>query len=259
MRVLVTGATGFLGSYVLPLLKRYEVVVFARRPVKTFDAIYGDLRSTKDVEKANADVVVNLAGVLKGDFKGVHVNAVKNLVSVIPRIVHVSALWASPDGNEYQRTKWMGEIEAMKAKSYLIVRPSAMFGVGDKFVNRILGIMRKSPVIPYFHGSISPVFAGDVARIVCESVEKVVDGAKAITSVCGPRDFTIREIFQLIADVFGMKKPFVRVPHPVLNLYAKMGGNIFLSMFEERACKRLETDIEDYLRRNIHEFKSPVS
>jgi len=179
---------------------------------------------------------------------------VKNLVDVIPRIVHVSALWASPDGNEYQKTKWMGEIEAMKAESYLILRPSAMFGVGDKFVNRILRIMRKNLVILYFHGSVSPVFAGDVAKVICEGVEKVADGIKEIKSVCGPRDFTVRELFQLIASVFGIKKPFIGVPYSVLSLYAKVSRNIFLPMLEMRTCERLETDIEDYLRRYIHEL-----
>jgi len=48
MGVLITGATGFLGSYVLPLLtERYEVMLFARKPVKGFDAIYGDLSQRK--------------------------------------------------------------------------------------------------------------------------------------------------------------------------------------------------------------------
>ncbi|AEA47205.1 NAD-dependent epimerase/dehydratase family protein [Archaeoglobus veneficus] len=270
VRVLLTGATGFLGSYVLSLLtEKYDVVAFVRRPVENLgeglnvQIIRGDLRSGGDVEKAakGVDVAVNLAGVLKGDYYGVHVLAAKNLVSNVPRIVHVSALWASPDGNDYQRSKWEGEREVMKAESYTIVRPSVMFGAGDRFVNKILRIMRRYPFIPCFDGRLSPVFVGDVAEIIVDAVERVANGSRETLSLCGPRDFSVEELFQTIADVFGIKKPFVKIPRPIISLYAMIGeitggdlSRVFLSMLETRPCVRLETDIEDYLVRCRHEF-----
>lgn len=82
MRMAVTGATGFLGSYVVAEALRggHEVVAFARPEAdvtrlswhdhKTVDVVRQDLRRPNGLEDvvAGVDVVVHLAAVKSGDF-----------------------------------------------------------------------------------------------------------------------------------------------------------------------------------------------
>jgi NADH dehydrogenase len=266
MRVLVTGAAGFLGSYALPLLRKYDTRIFVRREFSfnNFEVFKGDLLNKEDVRRAvkDVDVVVNLAGIAhqkKQKFWDVHVRAVENIVRYSSNLIHISALWASPEGNEYQRSKWWGEQAAKKAESYVIIRPSVMFGVNDSFVNRILKVLRKYPFIPVVKGEVSPVFAGDVANLIAESIE---GNTNKIISVCGPRDYKLEELFRIIATIFEIKKPSARIPRFFLSLYSRISEltpepllpRIFLSMMETRACDRLPTDLEDFLRRNREFF-----
>ena len=61
MRVLVTGATGFLGRHVLPVLaERHKVVAMARRPVEGFETVVADLTDEFELP-AGLDAVVHLA------------------------------------------------------------------------------------------------------------------------------------------------------------------------------------------------------
>jgi NADH dehydrogenase len=272
MKVLLTGASGFLGNYVLPLIaEKYEVRVFVRKATRfdySVEFFRGNLLSREDVRKAtkDVDVVINLAGIVhqrEQKFWDVHVRAVENILRYSNRIVHVSALWASPDGNEYQKSKWWGEQVVRKAESYVIIRPSVMFGLNDTFVNRILRVMRRYPFIPAIKGKVSPVFAGDVAEVIAESVEDVLKGSKRIESLCGPRSLAIEELFRLVAKIFDIKKPFIRIPIQLLSLYAHFNELLpnpvlpkaFLSMLKsELECERMQTDIEEFLKKNREFF-----
>jgi NADH dehydrogenase len=264
MKVLLTGASGFLGSHVLPLLlEKHDVRVFVRKPI-SFDVevFCGDLMNKDDVKRAvkGVDVVVNLAGIVhqkEQKFWDVHVKAVENIVRHSSKVVHVSALWASPAGNAYQRSKWWGEQAVRLAESYVIIRPSAMFGINDTFINRILPVMKKYPFIPFFKGRVSPVFVGDVAGVIVKSVEEL---EKKVVSLCGPRSFTIEELFRLVAQIFEIKKPFVKVPFFFLGLYAYLNEFLpnpafpkaFLTMLREAEpeCMRMPTDFGEFLKEN---------
>lgn len=135
-RVLVTGATGFVGRYVVRELiaRGYSPACLARDPEKVRSLLGADLASRAvavrgDLFDAGAlaraaegcSAVIHLVGIilqrrLTGQtFRRIHVEGTRRVVAAavragIRRYVHMSALGSRPDAPaEYHRTKWQAE------------------------------------------------------------------------------------------------------------------------------------------------------
>ena len=144
MTVLLTGATGYVGGYVLDaLLERGHSVralvrsggdaLAARDGV---DVRHGDVTDAASLEGAfdGADAVIHLVGIIdespsKGvTFERIHVGGTRRVVEAaqaagVTRFVHMSANGARPDGpSAYQRTKWKAE-EIVRAAGAHRARP----------------------------------------------------------------------------------------------------------------------------------------
>lgn len=144
-RIAITGATGFVGRYVVKeLLNRgYQVYALVRsvRKVREIfpegvDALEVDF-SDKDslrkaLEKAQPHYVIHLIGILVEDrrsgstFQRVHYLYAKNLYETLrelspKRVVHMSSLGTHRDAPSlYHQTKFMAEefFEKVRAKAY---------------------------------------------------------------------------------------------------------------------------------------------
>jgi len=117
MRVLVTGGSGFLGSWVCELLSKrgdVEVRALVRRTSKTkhlrsldrVELAEGSVEDARSVEDAarSVDVVIHCAGLVKarneGELERVNVEGTRNMLDAakkhgIKRFVHVSTLEAA--------------------------------------------------------------------------------------------------------------------------------------------------------------------
>lgn len=170
MKVLVTGGSGFLGSWVCELLSKREgneVRALVRRTSNTkhlktlrnvtlAEGTVEDARSVEDAAKG-VDAIIHCAGLVKAknedELVRVNVQGTKNLVRAAKehgakRFVHVSSLEAagpSSDGSPvaadqerpvtaYGRSKLAGEKAALEAKDALhvvVLRPGAIYGPRD--------------------------------------------------------------------------------------------------------------------------------
>jgi NADH dehydrogenase len=188
--VTLFGGGGFLGRYVAQALFRTgaRVRIAQRDPRSAFflkplaalgqvQFVAADIRDQGQVREAvkEADAVVNLVGILRGAFHGIHVDGARNVAeaaaaSAASSLVHVSAIGADPESpSAYGRTKSEGE-QAVRAAfpGATIVRPSLVFGREDNSVNRFAGLSRLLPLLPAVRPrmKMQPVYALDVGRAV---------------------------------------------------------------------------------------------
>src|SRR5437868_3904464 len=166
-KVLVLGGSGFIGRHLVAQLARREIKVTVP-PRRGERAKHLIVLPTVDVVEANVgdpavlerlarvqDAVVNLVGILHGDFERAHAELPQAIVAAcraagVKRLLHMSALGADVNGpSEYQRTKGLGERAVLDAKDLdvTVFRPSVVFGPEDRFLNTFASMARFMPVI----------------------------------------------------------------------------------------------------------------
>jgi NADH dehydrogenase len=236
--VTVFGGGGFVGRYVAQALfnRGVRLRVAQTEPRKAFFLKpLAPLGHPAQVAAAirNSDAVVNLVGVLKGDFEGLHVDGARNIAEAcaeqgVEALVHVSAIGADPQNESaYGRTKGEGE-EAVRSAfpAATIVRPSIVFGREDNFVNRFAGIARISPVLPVVRGPVKfqPVYAADVGKAIAAATLDPRHHGHKIYELGGPQVMTMREIMEWICQTTGHNRTLIDIPDPAAKMLARAFG-----------------------------------
>jgi NADH dehydrogenase len=245
--VTLIGDGGFLGRYVTQELLRAgaRVRVVERRPRDAWflkplgglgqtQFVAGDITQAQTIARAvqGSDAVVNLVGILNGDFQAVHVAGARNVAAAaraagVEALLHVSALGADVDSpSAYGRTKAEGELAVREAfPNATIFRPSLMFGREDAFVNRFAGMIASAPVVPVLRGAVrfQPVYVADVAQaVVAALADSEAHGGK-IYELGGPDVLTMSELFHWIGDAIGSHRSFVELPDALGSMIAAFG------------------------------------
>ena len=250
MTVLLTGATGYVGSYLLDALlaRGHAVRALTRGPAPELDGrdgvetVRGDVVDRGSLGGAfdGAEAVVHLVGIIdeapsKGvTFERVHVDGTRNVAEAARaagagRFVHMSANGARPDGRSaYQTTKWRAE-EVVRGAGFehlVVFRPSTLFGDPGpdhpEFAKRLWETLVKPfPVLPVFGDGgyqLQPVHVRACADAMAEAVTRdASDGASYC--VAGREQIAYREVLRRIARGGGVEpKPTAPVPVPVARL-----------------------------------------
>jgi uncharacterized protein YbjT (DUF2867 family) len=255
VHVFLTGATGFVGSHLLQRLlgDGYKITALVRDlSSKQADAIAripavaaGQLKLARGnvvdgsglVEGLRGcDSVIHLVGIISefGDetFEQVHVRGTQNVVQAakeagVRKFVHMSAIGVRPNGiSEYQTSKYRGE-EAVRSSgtSFVILRPSLIFGPGSAFVTQMVQLMKTAPFIRPVVGSgqsrFRPIYVNDVARCFVDSLVNGAALGKTI-SLVGAEELTFEELLEKIAACIGVRKRAVHIPIPLMQLAAQV-------------------------------------
>jgi len=172
MKVLLTGASGFVGSHILDRLRARGIdTVVLLRPgsnrrfieahLPQLEVRSGSISDPQSLDAALRDVthVIHCAGCVKAlrlpEFFGVNQIGTRHVVAAVnrrpgqvQRLVHISSLAAGGPGtpgqparedapprpvSEYGRSKLAGEEEVRRCKTdYVILRPPAVYGPRDE-------------------------------------------------------------------------------------------------------------------------------
>jgi uncharacterized protein YbjT (DUF2867 family) len=251
-KVLILGGTGFVGWHLCEKLieAQYNVTVLTRR---TNNARHLLMLPMLEIVEANAydsaafahllkghDAVINLIAILHGSedaFEKAHVELPQSLAraceaSGVRRIVHVSALGASlTSASKYQRSKARGEAVLITSElDVTVLRPSVIFGAGDKFLNTFARLQQFFPVIPLAgsRARFQPVWVEDVSSALLRCLQDSSTIGQ-VFEICGPEVFTLRQLVELAGrwagvnggrgrTVLGLPAPLARLQAAVMEL-----------------------------------------
>ncbi len=229
MKILLTGATGFVGTGVRREIRSlgHEVRALVRPgSASKIDAregieiVTGDVLDTQACLRATdgVDAVVHMVGIRREipsegiTYEALHTEALYSVVdaarrNAVQRIVFLSSLGARPEApSGYHRTKFESE-EIVKSSQmrWTIFRPSIIFGPGDEFHPLVADLVHR-PIVPVIDGGkalIQPVahhnVVGPIARCLTmpETQGKVYD-------VGGPERHAFIDIMYLVARHYGV-------------------------------------------------------
>jgi uncharacterized protein YbjT (DUF2867 family) len=253
-RILITGASGFVGSHVVPaFIERGHIVAALVRSEEAGAKVLGRLLDTRrssvelrygDVTKAqtlvaavrDVDAVLHLVAIPRDWDRGsslrlVNVEGTRNVVEAaraggIRRFLHQGALGVSDDPQlHYASSKANGEqIVAESGLDWTVFKPSLLWGERDGFFNIIAGLIRFSPGVVPIPGSgrsrFQPLWVRDLARVLVAALEK--PGTIGATyELGGPRHWTYREITQEILRSMGAHRLILPMPVPLISFLAR--------------------------------------
>lgn len=239
MRVLVTGATGFVGKAVVRELqdRGHEVFAGSRSGAAGSGGAVGLTLDVTDpgsvlraVGQANPDAIIHLVGIITQQgtqtFERVHVEGTRNVLAALPRgarYVHMSALGARDNSDSrYSTSKARAEaLVRASGAAFTIFQPSLIFGVGDDFFGRVLReLVSTAPIVPQIGNGqfpFRPVSVQDVSRAFVGALELPASVGQTY-ALTGPDEFTFRALLELELAALGKKKPIVAVPLALMNL-----------------------------------------
>jgi len=249
--VLLTGATGFVGSHVARALVEagYEVRCGVRasssmRWISDLDIerVPLDLSGQpEDLSRAvkNVDLAVHAAGITRArraeDYHSVNAGSTRRLGGAalgagVRRFVLISSLAArGPDGSghpesAYGRSKLEAETHLRSLGGQMetvALRPAAVYGPHD---TDLLPLFRMASAgwlpIPSGAGSLQPVYAADVARAVLAAVREPASSGPF--PVAENRRYAWRDIVAGLEEVFGRAVRAVRLPAVAFILAGRM-------------------------------------
>lgn len=240
MRIVVAGGSGFVGSRLIPRLRKagHEVTVFdlVVNPPLADITVQGDVRDAAGYAAAcaGADAIVNLAAAHRDDVKPVslyqetNVDGATNTVAAavehgIETILFTSsvAVYGLDEGesvetdtphpfNEYGRTKWEAEgvyrawQEVDSARRLVTVRPCVIFGEGNRGNVYTLAKQLKSGFFLTVGDGTnrkSMAYVGNVAEYLARRLESA-DGPELVNYADKP-DLTTNQLVGVLRAAFG--------------------------------------------------------
>jgi len=255
-RVLLTGATGFVGRAVLRelVVRGYTPVCLVRSRERLnvasreldrsrVTAMVGSLFDDRALREAmdQSDAVIHLVGIifehlLVGQtFDRIHRRGTGRVIDAaktagVDRLVHMSALGARPDAaSTYHRSKFAGE-EAVRASGldFTIFQPSLVHGPDGEFMELLkrFACSLVPPVMPYFgsgESRVQPVSVRDVAYCFVDALQRKETIGKTYPLV-GPTAYTWKALYEAAKRLMPAArrwKPLVSQPVPVAKLIAR--------------------------------------
>lgn len=246
--VTVFGGGGFLGRYVAQelLRRKARVRIAERRPRDAWfikplgglgqtEFVAANIARRESVIRAvdGSDAVINLVGILSGDFKAVHVEGARHVaeaaaIAQADALVHVSAIGADANSpSAYGRSKGEGESAVRAAfPAATIVRPSILFGSEDNFVNRFARMAMAMPFVPVLRGEtkFQPVWVKDVAEAIVEAALEPGKYAGRTFELGGPEVLTMAQLNRWVAQAIGRTPRTMELPDGLGALAAALPG-----------------------------------
>jgi nucleoside-diphosphate-sugar epimerase len=258
-RVLLTGATGFVGSHTVKALidAGHDVLVLIRPTTPhehlkklPLTIVYGTLETIADLKIAGSiDTVLHVAGAIKvrtrRDFYRINTDTTQDLLEwskkkKIKHFVLVSSISArGPDLSErhtentepvsdYGKSKRLAEDVAERYRKYFevtVVRPPVVYGPGDRETSELFRWMKRGllPVAGGMKRRVSFVYVEDLARFLVHTVSKPPKSDLPLYPEDGKGGYTWDEVRKIASEVYKRRVLPLAIPLWMVKRIAKAG------------------------------------
>jgi uncharacterized protein YbjT (DUF2867 family) len=234
VRVLVTGASGFIGRAVVQALRQrgHGVVrVLRRPPAGAADVLQADFANVPGrgwwaPRLGNIDAVVNAVGILREQhgqsFRALHTDAPAELfhacaASGVASVVHISALGADANARTgYHLSKRAADdvLRGLPLRA-AIVQPSLVYGPGGSSA-ALFNKLAMAPLLPFPQGGrmlVQPVHLDDVVAGIVRLLEAPPHGVVTLP-FAGPQPQSLRDYLAALRAALGERRRQWVLPLP---------------------------------------------
>jgi uncharacterized protein YbjT (DUF2867 family)/uncharacterized membrane protein YphA (DoxX/SURF4 family) len=242
LRVLVTGAHGFIGAHVVAALRDAgHLVTAAVREPRSENEIACDFASDLDPaiwlpRLARIDAVVNCAGILREStaqpFSSIHVAAPLALFRAceraqVRRVIQISALGLPEDGEFIASKHRADEALARLDLDWTVLRPGLVFSATNAYGGTSL--LRALAVLPLLllpaggKQHLRPLAAQDVGAAIVAALAR--DSAcRQVVELVGPQALTLREYLCAWRAWFGLRRTReIAIPQVLVDIAVRFG------------------------------------
>jgi len=250
MRIIITGASGFIGSHLTHAMHEagHEIIACVRHPSKgkqnwphitviKVDFTTDHAESDWIPRLQNVDMVINAVGVIRNSrnqtFDALHTKAPIALFKAcesaeVKRVIQISALGADENAiSHYHTSKCVADRYLRQSNlDWAIVMPSIVYGPGAKSM-ALFKAMATLPVIPLINAGdqqIQPIHISDMTR----AIVKIVESSSPLRSdieMVGPEPITMKKMYQELRHWLGFgQAKFLSIPYRLALYSARWAG-----------------------------------
>lgn len=263
--VLVTGATGHVGSRLVPELVRRGRTVRAlsrqeREGAPGVETAVGDVLDRDSLDRALDGIgaayylvhgLADTDDLEDVELESAHTFAAAARAAGVGRVVYLGGLAHGDDLTDHLRTRHdVGEILRDEGPPTIEFRASVVIGDGSASFELVRTLVDYLPalVLPDWVDSLcQPIAVDDVVAYLVAALDVDLDGS-AVFEIGGADRITYKELIDLYGDVSGSERPMLTLPMPavplpaLLSRFAPEQARVWLKLAEGL---RFDSDVRD--------------